>query len=378
MTLNIMTTDVVVVGGGPAGAAAATAAARMGAQVLLLERGAPSRDKLCSGVVAQHTMDLLHRLDLVPDLATCTLGHCIDTDVLFAHGHYLHRHRPYQMVSRSRFDFELREVAQRSGAQVLYGQTVRGIVEADDHVLVTTDGGPVAAKTVIGADGASGPVGRYVGPRPPAGVAMEAILPLDHARPSVLDFRLPNGYGWVFRKNAMMAVGIGYLRQGSPIRTGLARWAAEVGADVSSATGHMVPTVLRKVLRKGRVIVAGDAAGTVDPAIGEGIPWALATGYMAGVAAARFVGGDFIALAGYNIVCRRFIRRSHMPNRLMGVMRAGGLDPTPLAAHVPPLWRYFWWRLLEAPIRVPDPSSLSAVLRSTRFVPLMAHPKITL
>src|SRR3954471_20836236 len=54
--------DVLVVGAGPAGAIAATVLARAGARVVLLDRAAFPRDKLCGDTLNPGTLAILRRL----------------------------------------------------------------------------------------------------------------------------------------------------------------------------------------------------------------------------------------------------------------------------------------------------------------------------
>src|SRR5919201_5224420 len=58
--------DLIVIGGGPAGSAAAITAARLGAHVVLLERGRFPRHKVCGEFVSQESLGILRRL-LQPD-----------------------------------------------------------------------------------------------------------------------------------------------------------------------------------------------------------------------------------------------------------------------------------------------------------------------
>src|SRR5258705_1931748 len=54
--------DLAVIGGGPAGTSAAITAARLGARVLLLERGKLPRQRVCGEFVSAESIDLLTNL----------------------------------------------------------------------------------------------------------------------------------------------------------------------------------------------------------------------------------------------------------------------------------------------------------------------------
>ena len=54
--------DLIIIGGGPAGTSAAIFAARLGASVLLLERGRFPRHKVCGEFVSAESLSLLRDL----------------------------------------------------------------------------------------------------------------------------------------------------------------------------------------------------------------------------------------------------------------------------------------------------------------------------
>ncbi len=60
--------DVIIVGGGPAGCSTALHAARLGLNVLLLERAKMPRDKLCGDALSSTALGLLDELGLLPEL----------------------------------------------------------------------------------------------------------------------------------------------------------------------------------------------------------------------------------------------------------------------------------------------------------------------
>jgi flavin-dependent dehydrogenase len=102
---------------------------------------------------------------------------------------------------------------------------------------------------------------------------------------------VPGSYGWVFPKGELLSVGvIGPRGSGEAVRRYYAEFRRWLGlADVRPVTdtGHL--TRVRdpdSPLRRGRVLVAGDAAGLLEPWTREGISYALRSGRLAGEYAA--------------------------------------------------------------------------------------------
>ena len=103
---------------------------------------------------------------------------------------------------------------------------------------------------------------------------------------------VPGGYGWIFPKRdhysagAYVAVGSGRgLRARLDALRRQVQWLA--GCPVWRTRGHGVPLGgTRERLHTERIVLAGDAADTVDPFTGEGIAYALQTGVLAARAVA--------------------------------------------------------------------------------------------
>jgi flavin-dependent dehydrogenase len=109
----------------------------------------------------------------------------------------------------------------------------------------------------------------------------------------------------VFPKDGRLSVGV-VQRKGDPdaTRAYLDRLVCAVGATgaVERSSGHLLQwRAPGSPLRRGRVLVAGDAAGLVEPWTREGISFALRSGRMAGEAAAEACDAPApeAALAGY-------------------------------------------------------------------------------
>ncbi|HET6826891.1 MAG TPA: FAD-dependent monooxygenase, partial [Amnibacterium sp.] len=218
--------------------------------------------------------------------------------------------RPFlAMVDRERFDQALVDAATAAGAEFRDHVRVRAVEQHADSVAVRTDEGELVASVVIGADGASGVSGRHVGvriARADLGLEVElADVGEDWARRAHLDWgKDPGTYGWVFPKDGHLTVGVIERKgRGDATRAYLDRFVAGLGLagrEVLRSSGHL--TRWRgpgSPVRRGRVLVVGDAAGLLEPWSREGISFALRSGALAGEAASRAGVEGSPALAAY-------------------------------------------------------------------------------
>jgi geranylgeranyl reductase family protein len=291
--------DVAVIGAGPAGLAAARAAAQAGARTVVLERAAHPRYKTCGGGLIGASLAALGdgiRLPVRDEISASTFtlrGKREKTRV--------HRTPMLAMVMRDEFDDELRRAAAGAGAVLREHCLVRGLSQQPDLARVhLTAGEEVTARVVIGADGSSGVSARHVGVRyaqVDLGLELEILVPppvRDSWRGRILlDWgALPGSYAWVFPKDDRLTVGViatrghaDYTRQylrDFVDRLGLA------GFGTAQDSGHLTRCRADdSPVRKGRVLVAGDAAGLLEPCTREGISFALRSGRLAGQVAAQ-------------------------------------------------------------------------------------------
>ncbi|WBQ03544.1 NAD(P)/FAD-dependent oxidoreductase [Kribbella sp. CA-293567] len=295
-----MTWDMVVVGAGPGGAAAALGAlaAEPGLSVLLLDRQEFPRDKVCGDGIAPEVFDLLAGAgvdgvvdDRTPVRRLSLRRGRLGVERLMA--------RPAYVVPRLVFDARLVEAAQAAGA-VLRKQRVARVEVQGSSVMVDDE----EARMVVGADGAHSLVRKTLGVASgPVALALRgyAPTPADRAERQVIVFgtaRQPS-YAWSFdRGDGWSNIGYGeQLRDGQehPTRAGLLRSLEELlpgaSADATDWRGHQLPlSSWAWRPQAGRVMLVGDAAGLINPMTGEGIYYAIATGMLAGKAAAEAIG----------------------------------------------------------------------------------------
>jgi flavin-dependent dehydrogenase len=171
-------------------------------------------------------------------------------------------------------------------------------------------GETLTARAVIGADGSAGISTRHVGvtfDQVDLGLEQEIDVPDGVAREwrgrALLDWgRQPGSYGWVFPKGSRLTVGVIASRgQGEWTKQYLREFVARLrlGAyPVARDSGHLTRCRADdSPLRKGHVLVAGDAAGLLEPWTREGISFALRSGAFAGEAAAKAAVADSPAAA---------------------------------------------------------------------------------
>ena len=288
--------DLVVIGAGPAGATAALAArvADPGARIVLLDRADFPRDKACGDGVAPQALDELVALgadrvaDGFPPIGRLALrgpgGAMVDRPLA----------RADRVIPRVVFDARIVQAAQAAGAELLRHR-VRDLRHDTDGVVVD---GRWRAPVVVAADGANSVVRRLLGLRPPppasVAVALRAYADWDGALTQTITMtrRSWPAYAWVFPTGTGTAnVGFGTFRDrldggGRQLHDGLRRLLPDVEADPASVKVHPLPTTLTRMpLSVGPVLLAGDAAGLINPLTGEGIYYAVASGARAGLAA---------------------------------------------------------------------------------------------
>ncbi len=311
--------DIAVIGGGPAGAAAAIRAARLGARVVVFEKGPHGRDKVCGDGLTPRAVGALNELDIDMSDAHRIRGLRMiagsttreldwpTTDRFPNHG---------AVWPRRRLDAALIDAAATAGADIRFETEALPLMDGDRVVGVEarpasderTPTGPSEkfhADLTIVATGPPGQVARMLGATRVEGETfglairtyaetqrsgdehLEAMLSLKDEHGTAVP-----GYGWMFPAgDGTVNIGVGALSTmkgfkklnlntmlDSYRRVVEPDW--DLGPNLERPRAWRLPMSTQKRFGPGWVAV-GDAAGLVNPMNGEGIDYGLESGMLA-------------------------------------------------------------------------------------------------
>jgi flavin-dependent dehydrogenase len=336
--------DAVVVGAGPAGATAARELARRGLGVLLVDRAAFPRYKVCGCCLNVRALATLARLGLasrlvpagaVPLACARLAGRGCQATVPLPGG---------MALSREAFDATLVAAAIEAGAAFLpeTRATLSDLAPTARAVFLHQDGhtDQVPAGVVLAADGLAGtllagePGFRRIATRAArigAGV-LAADAPACYQPGTIYLACGTDGYvGLVRVEDGRLDLAAAFdaaavRRCGRPGRVAAAVL-DEVGWPAPSQLPDLpwrgTPTLTRRAERPAaeRVLVLGDAAGYVEPFTGEGMAWALTAGVAVAPLAERAAQQWTPSLADeWSRVFRRVVARRQVLCRIVAAV----------------------------------------------------------
>jgi menaquinone-9 beta-reductase len=308
--------DVLIVGGGPAGSSCAWGLRSSGLRVVVLDKARFPRNKVCGGWI---TPQVLQALEIDPeDYARGRTCQPITGFRISAMG----RRRPISAMARREVQVSYRQAVsygirryefddyllRRSGAEIRQGVSVHRIEPTSDGWTINGD---IKARMLVGAGGHFCPVARRLGnghspsnspshsnvPEPVVAQELEFAMDAAQAKSCPIRPEIPElyfcsdlqGYGWCFRKDNFLNVGLGRLDQHALPRhvSDFMRFLRTTGKltcdSPEKPAGHAYFLIGRsgREIMADRVLLIGDSAGLAYIQSGEGIRPAVESGLFA-------------------------------------------------------------------------------------------------
>ena len=222
-----ITCDVLVVGGGPAGATAAYELACNGMDVVLFDRQAFPRQKLCAGLLTKKSIWLiedifgpcLDTLKTEKALYHTLRDYCIyrGTSFELARGRLVY---PFHFADRFRYDAHWLHQARKAGARVHTGTAIDRVCP-ETGAAVTKDGTTIQSQIIIAADGVHSRIRSSLFTQqalkkrwwPQLAQTIEVKYPADRLpkQPAVASLHfgiVPGGFAWSFPAGEWHILGI--------------------------------------------------------------------------------------------------------------------------------------------------------------------------
>ncbi|MEM3565070.1 MAG: NAD(P)/FAD-dependent oxidoreductase [Candidatus Jordarchaeaceae archaeon] len=294
--------DVIIVGGGPSGLVCSEKLASLGLDVLVLdERAEPNKDKPCGGMLTERAIREFSLDESIIEREIWGVRVVYREEESFT---IEYNERVGGNVHRTKLGKYLAQKAISAGAEVRSNERAKKLKVRQSHVeLVTSE--TFQTKMVVGADGVNSLIKNFLNPmegRESLGFCVQYLMSME---PELIDERFGNinefyygggvspfGYAWIFPKRDCLAVGVGSLlsKVEGNLKIYLEKFVKKhpiasrrlEGAEIVRFDAALVP--LRGLYSKiysNRVVLLGDAAGTVSPITGEGMYYSMISGKIA-------------------------------------------------------------------------------------------------
>ncbi|MEA1924834.1 MAG: NAD(P)/FAD-dependent oxidoreductase, partial [Candidatus Altiarchaeota archaeon] len=296
--------DVVVIGAGPAGSTASAILAESGINTLLIDKKTLPRQKTCGGAVSKKALSVLDAAGIdVPKLKTFKKCSSIqvgvfDSDSVENLVDIKVNNEVAYLIDRDEFDYALTQDAVSKGAELKQKSAIKDIEKENTGFIIKGAGFSIKSRYVLCADGVCGTSAELLGFRDRwssenVGLCIESEITGYNPPPSPINFYFGGGgvgwgYAWFFDKSGRASVGVGtVLKDASNLRqlfNSFIKNCSGINPDRNLEIGAwMVPGTggIKKDLSNGNALLLGDAAGLVDPFLGEGISYAIQSGKIA-------------------------------------------------------------------------------------------------
>lgn len=272
--------DVIIIGAGPAGLSCAKQLGNSNLKVLLAEKNSVIGPKVCAGGLTGKSIKTLNLPDELIEFAYNKIhlfnknnSFYIEDDSNFA----------YTIDRKVLGQWQLKQLDKFSNIEVKTDYRVSEITK--EYVVI--NGEKIGYKHLVGADGSSSLVRRYLKlTTEKIGVAIQYIIPTTKYKDFEIYFDsnlFSAWYAWIFPHKNYVSIGCG----GDPktisskqLKKNFSTWLEKHNIDVSQGKYEAFPINgdFKAYRFEGNIYLAGDAGGFASRLTGEGIYQALVSG----------------------------------------------------------------------------------------------------
>jgi len=266
--------DVIIIGAGPGGLKCAEGLKNSGLSVLLIEKNKIIGPKVCAGGLTNLTthFDLPNNKTRVFEEAKIYVVKRI---------YEMKLSTPIRIIDRYELgQHMLKKIKNVKNITILKDTLVKSI-EKDK---IKTTKGIFHFKYLVGADGTSSAVRRYLGLENKIYMGIQYIIPVKcsefvgFVNPKLIS----SGYGWIFPHKDFTSAGVFFnprIISVAKAKTQLNNFLDDYGVDYKNAKYEGAPAnCLFKGIQFNNIFLVGDAAGLTSANTGEGISFALTSG----------------------------------------------------------------------------------------------------
>ncbi|MHC4871384.1 MAG: NAD(P)/FAD-dependent oxidoreductase [Planctomycetota bacterium] len=337
--------ETAIIGAGPAGSTAASLLAEQGREVVLLDRCSFPRHKVCGGGIPARTSRILncdYSSVIENTISTVNLVGGWAKSLTVAAVNMAH------IVNRTDFDYLLLKHALKMNVEFYENHDISSIEKTKSCWKISFRGKgdfQIEANNIIVAAGAIINFNVHPQLEPiPQGIALEGFSKIPESASSqnrqtaIFDFTCINGgYGWVFPRKNVYAVGIGTSKWKTPdIKRRLVKLCDNLNCvlenELTDISGAALPFFHKPLKRYAfdNLYLTGDSAGLVDPLTGEGIFFAVQSGVFAAEAVLNGAEAKYNNLLNQDIipelcVAYRYARKATLvPKWLLRIVMSSG------------------------------------------------------
>lgn len=285
--------EVVIIGAGAAGCTLASNL-KKGISALLIDQRLMPRKKACSGILVRAGKDLIKNWDIPKDVFTSPLE--LDLTYLDWDNNLVNKtKKSFYNSWRPKLDQWLFEQVQKTGVDIAIQTKVVDLFPSEKGeywvILVETNGSvkSIVSKYVVGCDGALSFVrSKLLKESVPYYIAIQELIPTNGIKEAyfIFDNSITDFYSWVIPKGDFVEVGTTVKPPKAIEKFELFKKKVDEKFGVRGKGEILSAPVLRPTTMahffpgKGKVLLAGEAAGFISPSSAEGISYALRSGKM--------------------------------------------------------------------------------------------------